>query len=92
MEIDGIKDQLQELVSLMKNNRISAAYNPNEPRNKRNHKRFCKFCRKSGQTIAYCNANKNFKEQNRQQPQQIDKFRDNYQGYRGRRPREDSKR
>ena len=34
MEIDGIKDQLQELASLMKNNRISAAYNPNEPRYK----------------------------------------------------------
>ena len=34
MEIDGIKDQLQELANLMKNDRISAAYNPNEPRNK----------------------------------------------------------
>ena len=90
MEIDGIKDQLQELSSLMKNNRISAAYNPNEPRNKQNHTRFCKFCRKSGHTIAYCYANRDFKEQNRQQPQQRDKFRDNYQSHRGRRPREDS--
>ena len=85
-----IKDQLQELASLMKNNRISAAYNPNEPRNKQNHTRFCKFCRKSGHTIAYCYANRDFKEQKRQQPQQRDKFRDNYQSYRGRRPREDS--
>ena len=90
MEIDGIKDQLQELASLMKNNRISAAYNPNEPRNKQSNTRFCKFCRKSGHTIAYCYANRDFKEQNRQQPQQRDKFRDNYQSYRGRRPREDS--
>ena len=79
MEIDGIKDQLQELASLMKNNIISAAYNPNEPRNKQNHTRFCKFCRKSGHTIAYCYANNDFKEQNIQQPQQRDKFRDNYQ-------------
>ena len=71
MEIDGIKDQLQELASLMKNNRISAAYNPNEPRNKQNHTRFCKFCRKSGHTIAYCYANRDFKKQNRQQPQEI---------------------
>ena len=52
-EIDGIKDQLQKLASLMKNNRISAAYNPNEPRNKQNHTRVCKFCRKSGHTISY---------------------------------------
>ena len=88
MDIDGIKDQLQELASLMKNNRNSAAYNPNEPRNKQNHTQFCKFCRKSGQTIAYCYANKDFKEQNRQQPKLRDKFRDNYQSYRGRRPRE----
>ena len=88
-EIDGIKDQLQELASLMKNNRISAAYNPNEPRNKQNHTRFCKFCRKSGHTIAYCSANKDFKEQNRQQPQKRVKFRDNYQSYGGRRPRDD---
>ena len=82
MEIDGMKDQLQELASLMKNNGISAAYNSNELRNRRNHTRFCKFCRKSGHTIAYCYANKDFKEQNRQQPQQRDKFRDKYQSYR----------
>ena len=90
MEIDGIKDQLQVLASLMENSRISAAYNPNEPRNKQNHTGFCKFSRKSGHTIAYCYANRDFKEQNRLQTQQRDKFRDNYQSYRGRRPREDS--
>ena len=90
MEIDGIKDQLQELASLIKKNRISAANTPNEPRDKQNHTRFCEFCRKSGQIIAFCYANKDFKEQNKQQPQQRDMFRDNYQSYRGRRPREDS--
>ena len=31
-----------------------------------------------------------FREQNREQPKQKDKFRDNCQSYRGRRPREDS--
>ena len=91
MEIDGVKDQLQELACLMTNNKTSAAYNPNDPRNKQNHTRLCKFCRKSGHTIAYCYyANRDFKEQKRQQPQQRDKIRDNYQSYRGRRPREDS--
>ena len=90
MEIDGVKDQLKELACLKQNNRNSAAYNPNELRNKQNRLRFCKFCRKSGHTIAYCYPNRDFKEQNRQQPQQRDKLRDTYQSYRGRRPREDS--
>ena len=90
MDIEVIKDQLKDLASLKKNNRISAAYNPNEPKNKQNHTRFCKICKKSGHTIAYCYTNRDFKEQNRKQPQQRDKFRDNYQNYRGRRPREDS--
>ena len=74
MEIDGIKDQLQELASLMKNNRISAATaQMSLETNKITHD-FVNFG-DSGHTIAYCYANKDFKEQNRQQPQQRAKLK-----------------
>ena len=33
---------------------INASYNPTELRNKQNHTRFCKWCRKSGHTIRVC--------------------------------------
>ena len=39
LEIEGIKDHLKNLTGLMKNHKISAAYNPNEPRNNQNHTR-----------------------------------------------------
>ena len=44
LEIEGKKDQLKELTGLMKDHKINAAYNPNEPRNKQNHTQFCKWC------------------------------------------------
>ena len=54
LEIEGIKDQLKELTGQMKDHKINAAYNPNEPRNKQNHTRFCKWFRRSGHTISVC--------------------------------------
>ena len=39
LELEGIKYQLKELTGLMKDHKIIAAYNPNEPR-KKNSTRF----------------------------------------------------
>ena len=38
----------------MKENKINAIYDPNQPRNRQNHTRFCNYCKRSGHTIAYC--------------------------------------
>ena len=86
IEIDGLKDQIRELTSLMRDQKINAAYDANNPRNKQNQTRFCKHCRKSGHTIAYCFELKRLKEQNRQPPQNRDKFTDNYRRNRSKSP------
>ena len=88
LEIEGIKDQLKELTGLMKDHKINAAYNPNEPRNKQNHTRFCKCCRRSGHTISVCFKYRYHKDQNRKPPQYREKFSDNYN--RRSRPREEN--
>ena len=88
LEIEGIKDQLKELTGLMKDHKINAAYNPNEPRNKQNHSRFCKWCRRSGHTISVCFKYRDHKDQNRKPPQYREKFSDNYN--RRSRPREEN--
>ena len=38
----------------MKENKINATYDPNQPRNRQNHTRFCNYCKRSGHIIAYC--------------------------------------
>ena len=73
-----MKDQIRELTSLMRDQKINAAYDANNPRNNQNQTRLCKHCRKSGHTIAYCFELKRLKKQNRQPPQNRDKFTDNY--------------
>ena len=77
-EIQALKNQLTELTNLMKENKINATYDPNQPRNRRNHTRFCNYCKRSGHTIAYCFEKKRHDEQNRQPPSYRDKFTDNY--------------
>ena len=71
LEIEGIKDHLKELAGLMKDHKINAAYNPNEPRNNHNHTRFCKWCRRSGHTISVCFKYRDHKYQNRKPPLSI---------------------
>ena len=77
-EIQAVKNQLTELKNLMKENKINATYDPNQPRNRQNHTRFCNYCKRSGHTIAYCFEKKRHDEQNRQPPSYRDKFTDNY--------------
>ena len=67
--IEGIKDQLKELTGQMKDHKLNAAYNPNEPRNKQNHTRFCNWCRRSGHTISVCFKYRDHKDQKRKPPQ-----------------------
>ena len=90
LEIEGLKNQIRELTSLMKDHKINATYNNNNPRMNQNQTRFCKYCRKSGHTIAYCYKRKENKEQNKQPPQTRDKFTDNYRQNRGRSPGQQS--
>ena len=90
LEIEGLKNQIRELTSLMKDHKINATYNNNNPRMNQNQTRFCKYCRKSGHTIAYCYKRKENKEQNKQPPQSRDKFTDNYRQNRGRSPGQQS--
>ena len=89
MEIDGIK---APRISNFNEKKTELARSTTQMslEKKQTHTRFCKFCRKSGHTIAYSYVIRDFKEQNRQQPQQSEKFRDNYQSYRVRCLREDS--
>ena len=42
LEIERTKDQLKELTGIVKDQKINAAYNPNEPR-KKNHTSFCEW-------------------------------------------------
>ena len=88
LEIEGTKDQLKELTGLMKDHNINAAYNPNESRNKQNHTRFCKWCRRSAHTISVCFKYRDHKDQNRKPTQYREKFSDNYN--RRSRPREEN--
>ena len=90
LEIEGLKNQIRDLTSLMKDHKINATYNNNNPRMNQNQTRFCKYCRKSGHTIAYCYKRKENKEQNKQPPQTRDKFTDNYRQNRGRSPGQQS--
>ncbi len=44
---------------------VNVAYDPNKPRFKQNAHRFCKFCKKSGHTVEYCNEKRRQTEENR---------------------------
>ena len=77
-EIQTLKNKITELKNLMKENKINATYDPNQPRNRQNHTRFCNYCKRSGHTIAYCFEKKRHDEQNRQPPSYRDKFTDSY--------------
>ena len=61
IEIEGLKNQLTEIANLMKDHKINATYNNDNPRFKQNQTRFCKFCKRSGHTIAFCFKYKDFK-------------------------------
>ena len=88
LDIEGIMDQLKELTGLMEDHKINAAYNPNEPRNKQNHTRFCEWCRRSGHTISVCFKYRDHKDQNRKPTQYREKFSKNFN--RRSRPREEN--
>ena len=64
IEIEGLKNQLTEIANLMKDHKINATYNNDNPRFKQNQTRFCKFCKRSGHTIAFCFKYKDFKNEN----------------------------
>ena len=62
----------------MKENKINITYDHSQPRNRQNYTRFCNYCKRSGQTIAYCFEKKSHDEKNRQPPSYRDKFTNNY--------------
>ena len=62
IEIEGLKNHITENANLMKDHKINAIYNKNNPRLKHNHNRFRKFCKRSGHTIAFCFNYKDFKK------------------------------
>ena len=64
-EIEVLQNQLKELTVLLKDSKVNAMYDPNNPRMKQNHTRFCNFCKRSGHTIKYCNK---LKEEKQSQP------------------------
>ena len=70
----------------MKDHKINATYNNDNPRFKQNQTRFCKFCKRSGHTIAFFFKYKDFKNKNRNPPQQREKFTDNYKRSRSHSP------
>ena len=90
LEIQEIRQELKELSSLLKDHKINATYNNNNqtenPRFKQNQTRFCKFCKRSGHTIAYCFKYKDFKNENHSPPQYRKKFTDNYRRNRSQSP------
>ena len=86
IEIEGLKNLLTEIANLMKDQKINATYNNNNPRFKQNQTRFCKFCKRSGHTIAYCIKYKDFKNENRNPPQHREKITDNYKRSRSHSP------
>ena len=88
IEIEGLKNQLTEIANLMKDHKINATYNNENPRFKQNQTRFCKSCKRSGHTIAFCFKYKDFKNENRNPPQQREKFTDNYKRSRSHSPGE----
>ena len=86
IEIEGLKNQLTEISNLTKDHKINATYNNDNPRFKQNQTRFCKFCKRSGHTIAFCFKYKDFKNEKRNPPQQREKFTDNYKRSRSHSP------
>ena len=78
IEIEGLKNQLTEITNLVENHKINTTYNNDNPRFKQTQTRFCKFCKRSGHTVAFCFKHKDFKNENRNPPQQREKFTDNY--------------
>ena len=54
IEIEGLKNQLTEIANLMKDQKINATFNNDNPRFKQNQTRFCKFYKSSGHPIAFC--------------------------------------
>ena len=86
IEIEGLKNQLTEIANLMKDHKVNATYNNDDPSFKQNQTRFCKFCERSGHTIAFCFKYKDFKNENRNPPQQREKITDNYKRSRSHSP------
>ena len=84
-EIEGLKNQLKEIANLMKDKK-NATYNNDNPRFKQNQIRFCKFCKRSGHTIAFCFKYKDLENENRNPSQQREKFTDNYKRSRSHSP------
>ena len=60
--ISGLEEQVRLLTEQLKENKINATYDPNNPRDKQNFTRFCKYCKKSGHTIKFCFKKKNDEE------------------------------
>ena len=86
IEIEGLKNQITEIANLKKDHKINATYNNDNPRFKQNQTRFCKFCKRSGHTIAFCFKYNEFKNENRNPPQQREKFSDNFKRSRSHSP------
>ncbi len=69
-QLHFVMQELKEMKTTQSQNAASqnihvAAYDPNKPRFKQNAHRFCKFCRKSGHTVEYCNEKRRQAEENR---------------------------
>lgn len=83
-----LENQIKELTSLLKDNKINAitnsaavhaAYDPNSPRDRQNHTRFCKYCKESGHTVQYCERLKAMKAaQQRPPPARPETYNDHY--------------
>ena len=74
-KLESLEKQVSELTELMKEHKINTfqqprGFNPNNPRMKQNVTRFCKYCRRSGHTIAFCRTKKanDFQRQRSRQP------------------------
>ena len=67
-KLEGLNNQLTENANLMKDHKPNATYNNNNPRFKQNQTRFCEFCKRSGQTTAFCFKYKDCKNKNRNSP------------------------
>ena len=74
--ISRLEEQVRLLTEQLKENKINATYDPNNPRDKQNFTRFCKYCKKSGHTIKFCFKKKNDEELVEKQKKKTDQFRD----------------
>ena len=52
--ISGLEEEVRLLTEQLKENKINATFDPNNPRDKQDFIRFCKYCKKLGHAIKIC--------------------------------------